>query len=396
MTVAGEHLIDTRRVKGAWWNKLPEDFYKQKYATFLDGINKTKVRGSAAIDILSRTGLATAAMASMAPQLFSPARIQQDIQHYDFYKDCADRGDREEVFPAPPRDVKISRKVVANTRFTPQHAVVEILSFDSPYQTLNPALQEDYKKMHQGVPAVAQHWRHPDGARPTLIFTHGFGVEAFWLNSLFFSFSKLYEQGYDILFHTLPFHGPRRGDANALSGMGYFSHGFSHMNEAFLQGVYDLRIWMNYLEAQGVTAMGATGYSLGGYTTALAACCDERLKFAVPNAPAVLLMDMLMGWPPLNMGIRRMMKKTNMNLAEMRHVTAVHCPLNWDPVIAPERLMVIGGAGDRFTPPQFVNALHKHWQGSLIEWFPGNHLIHFSQPAYMRKMKQFMDEACAS
>lgn len=46
--------------------------------------------------------------------------------------------------------------------------------------------------------------------------------------------------------------------------MGYFAHGFAHMNKAFLQSVHDLRIWIDYLEDQKLRAIGVSGYSLGG------------------------------------------------------------------------------------------------------------------------------------
>lgn len=378
-----------------WWLSLPDSFGQSAFLTDKDSDHKLKVMGSAALDSVVRTGLASSVLAAMAPHMLSPERVQRDIRNLSFYSACADRRNVEEVFPRPPEGIKVTRERIPNSRFLPQNTHAELLRFDSPYQVLNPELRNYFDRKHHGIPAVAQHWRHPGGPRPTLIFTHGFGADAFWLNSLSFSLGWLFKQGYDILLHTLPFHGARMRRSDLLSGMGFFSHGFSHMNEAFLQGVFDLRVWMDYLEEQGVTAIGASGYSLGGYTTALAASCDNRLKFAIPNAPMVLPIDMILGWQPLGWAIRHMMKTNDLSLADLRHMTAVHCPLTWKPVLPAERLMVIGGAGDRFTSPQFVNILHEHWAGSAMHWFPGNHLVHLHQPDYLRLMKQFMDKACA-
>jgi pimeloyl-ACP methyl ester carboxylesterase len=378
-----------------WWKTLPEDFYKNSHMAFNDGRHKNKVRSTAAVDAILRTGLASAVLASMAPYLLSPTKLQKDLKNLAFYKDKVDRGKREEVFERPPANVKVSRKPIPRSRFMPVGVHAEQLRFESPYQAINPGIREDYAKSLDGKQAAAQHWRHPDGSRPTIIFTHGFTADAHWLNSMLFSLTWLYYQGYDILLHVLPFHGARRGSSDWFSGMSYFSHGFAHMNEAFLHGTYDLRIWIDYLEAQGVESIGSIGYSLGGYTTALAASCDDRLKFAIPTSPAVLLVDMIMGWPPFSWAIRRMMKKNGLSLTELRHMTAAHCPLSWDPLLSPERLLVIGGAGDRFTAPQFVNALHEHWTGSDVHWFPGNHLMHLHQPEYLKLIKQFMDKACA-
>lgn len=59
-------------------------------------------------------------------------------------------------------------------------------------------------------------------------------------------------------------------------------------------------------------------------------------------------------------------------------------------MLPPENLLIIAGAGDRFTSPRFVHLPHRHWSGSDI-WFHGNHLLHLRQGQYLRLMKKFMD-----
>lgn len=378
-----------------WWLSLPESFNKTPYMTDVAIKYRLKVQALAAVDGVLRLGLACVVLAGMTPHLLSSRRVKTDIQHLGFYRDLVDQQDREAIFTRPSKAAQISRERLTHSRYFPEGAQVELLRTPSSYQTLNPALRSIFAKSHQHIPATAQHWRHPDGPRPTLIFTHGFLVDSARLNSMLFSLDWFYQQGYDILLHTLPFHGQRRRKADLYSGMGYFSAGFAFMNEAILQGVYDLRVWMDYLESQGITKMGAFGFSFGGYITALTASCDSRLKFAIADAPAVLLIDMILGWSPINLAIRHMMKSNRLNLTELRHMTALHCPLTWQPVLSPERLMVIGGAGDRFTSPQFVNMLYQHWSGSKRHWFPGNHIMHLNQPIYLRRMKKLMDQACA-
>ena len=206
-----------------------------------------------------------------------------------------------------------------------------------------------------------------------------------------FSLRWFYRKGYDVLLYTLPFHGPRRARLDPFSGYGYFAHGFSHVNEAMLQAVYDLRIWMNYLEDSGVPAMGVSGLSLGGYITALTAAVDKRLAFAIPNAPVVSPADMLMEWQPINWLLRYALPKQGLSVADVRHFLALHCPLSYAPLLPPERLLIIGGAGDRFTAPRYVNLLHQHWAGSQLHWFPGNHVLHLHQGQYLKLMKDFID-----
>ena len=208
---------------------------------------------------------------------------------------------------------------------------------------------------------VAQHWQHTDGVRQTLIFIHGVVLDSYLLNSKLFELNWLYQQGYDVLLYTLPFHGYRKEPNDLINGLGFFSRGFAHSNEAMLQSVFDLRILMNYLEQNGVTQMGVMGFSLGGYISALVANVDGRLSFVIPFAPVVFPIDMVVGWPPLSTFIQNIMKKQDWNIQVLRKATALHHAINWKPLIEPYRLMVVGGAGDRFTAPRFVKLLHEHW-----------------------------------
>lgn len=378
-----------------WWQQLPEDFHTRPHYTALDERHPFKVRGTAALDVLLRTGLATAVMAAMAPNLLSPARRERELALMDFYKALADHPDTEQVFIAPPRDVEISRQTPGLLDYQPKGVQrIDLLGFESPYQALNPAVRDAYVRFPHNQRVVAQHWRHADGPRPTLIFIHGYFLDAYWVNSLMFSLRWFHRKGYDILLYTLPFHGSQRGPFDPFSGYGYFAHGFAHVNEAMLQAVHDLRIWMNYLEDSGVPAMGVSGLSLGGYITALAAAVDARLAFAIPNAPVVLPTDMLMEWQPLNWMFRGLLPRAGLSLTDMRHFTALHCPLTYAPRLAASRLLVIGGAGDRFTSPRYVNLLHEHWAGSRMHWFPGNHVLHLHQGEYLHLMRRCMDDAC--
>lgn len=46
-----------------------------------------------------------------------------------------------------------------------------------------------------------------NGPRPTLCVIHGFMADPYWVNSKLLELRWFYEQGYDILLYTLPFHG---------------------------------------------------------------------------------------------------------------------------------------------------------------------------------------------
>lgn len=374
-----------------WWQTLPDDFNRMPCPTPLDAAEPLKVRATAGIDNVLRAGLAVGALASLAPTFLRPGRFEEDWAALDFHRDVAARGDAAAAFPAPPRNVTFSHHKPSLLGYAPRGINTELVGFYSPYQALNPALREAYARHHHCHQVVAQHWRHPAGPRPTLIFVHGYFVSPRWLNSLFFSLRAFYEQGYDILLYTQPFHGDRRAPHEPFNGYGIFGRGFAEANEAILQSVYDLRVWINYLEGQGVRHVGVAGMSLGGYVAALAASCDTRLDYAVSNVPAVVVADMAMEWPLVLPVAKVALGRRGLGLRDLREALAIQCPLTWTPAIDTDRLLIIGGAGDRFTAPRYLRLLHEHWAGSHLHWFPGNHVLHLRQREYLELMLGFMD-----
>lgn len=356
----------------------------------MDAVHPFKVMASAGVDCALRTGLATAVCAAMLPNL-GPRGLAREQALAPFYRDLADRRQRAEVFVSPPRSLPVTAVPQSIPALAAIGATVHQLSFDSPYQALHPEVRADYARRRRNLRAQAQHWTHGDRPRRTLIFVHGYSLDAYWINTQMFSLRWFFRQGWDIVLFTLPFHGKRRERFDPFTGYGFFSRGFAQTSEAMLQSICELRIIMNHLQDQGVPGMGMSGLSLGGYLTALMASVDDRLAFAIPNAAVVSPVDMIMEWPPLSTVLAPLMPLAGLTIQDLRHITALHSPLTWAPVIAPERLLIIAGAGDRFTAPRYQTLLHRHWVGSQLHWFPGNHVVHLHQREYLRLMRQFMD-----
>ncbi len=374
-----------------WWETLPADFYRQHDGTELDAEHPFKVHGTAVVDRMLRTALGSVMAASMVPFFSRRRSMAEEFAHLDFYRALAEQGDVRRSFVKPPAvEVKTSAPRFAHYR--PFGIPAVDLSFRSPFTPLNPAMDAEYLRNTRNQIAHAQHWRHPQGPRKTLIFVHGVIEGWYGLNSLWFALKWFYRRGYDIVQFTLPFHGYRTERRHGVSGIGFFSGGFAHINEAMLQGVSDLRVILDYLFAQGAPSVGISGLSLGGYHAAMLATADPRLAFCIPNSPVVAPIDMALDWQPTGGVLRSMMKLYELGVEQLRGGTAVHCPLTYAaPQLDPERVLVIGGAGDRLTSPRFVRLLHEHWSGSHLHWFPGNHVIHLRQGEYLRRMIRFMD-----
>jgi hypothetical protein len=168
------------------------------------------------------------------------------------------------------------------------------------------------------------------------------------------------------------------------------------LNETFAHAIHDLRLFMQMLREQGSPAIGATGISLGGYTTGLLAALEKDLAFAIPNVPLVSVIDLMKSWFPINQQVKLLNRIYDTDTAGLREITALHSPLTWPCQIPQSGRMIIGGAGDRFAPPKHSHLLRQHWNNCDVHWFPGNHLLHLDQGLYLKAMRDFMRQAFAA
>ncbi|WP_018178055.1 alpha/beta hydrolase family protein [Jongsikchunia kroppenstedtii] len=346
---------------------------------------------TAAADIAFRTGGCITLLASIAPVVIGHTVPARERDNLPFYAELAELGDVDQSFPRPTERVLVrSRPANPFARAMASGGTVENISFESPYQTVNPALNEWWSGFQTNTFAHAQHWRHLDGPRPTLCVVHGFMGSAYLLNAAFFSLSWFFQQGYDVLLYTLPFHGQRAAQFSPFSGHGFFSHGICGLNEAMAQSIHDFRLFADYLESTGVQQIGVTGISLGGYTTALLAATDDRWQVAIPNVPVASIGDLLPGWlpiqPVLDQGLRWGSIDKELTVRALRYSS----PLTYPARVPHDRRFIVVGLGDRLAPPAQSEMLWQHWDHSQLHWFPGNHILHLGQPQYLRAMARFM------
>ncbi len=349
---------------------------------------------SVVVDLALRTGVASIIAAAMVPPFIgavlnrSEARSEPD--HLRFYADLAERKDVSASFRAPITVPRISSRPANPVAEWIANGQVHNIRFDSSFEAVNPALRDRCRRYHRNNVVHAQHWRHSDGPHPTLCVIHGFMGSAYLANGLFLALPWFYRSGYDVLLYTLPFHGRRAEKHSPFSGYGFFEHGLSGFAEAMAQAVHDFRSVIDYLEFTGVDRIALTGISLGGYTSALIASVDDRIQAVVPNVPVVLPEACFDEWFPAN----KLLTLTNRITDTDRELSAAaamfHSPLNYQPLVPWDRRLIITGLGDRLAPPQQAEMLWRHWDRCAFHWFPGNHLIHVSQPDYLRRMTRFM------
>lgn len=371
-----------------WWNHLqptPEAFR-------LSPVDQLQIGAAALFDVCLRTAAASVVVATSAKRALNVAELVRDVQDASMYAKLLDDGRALELYPQPPRNIVFDERTPKSSYFRPDAGECVDLAWRTPFLTYNPRLRERYLAHTNNQVARARYWRHDGPARPTIVLVHGFAAEALRFNERFFQVAWLYNKlGLDVVCFTLPFHGPRRDAGSAYTGQHFVSEGMCWTAEAFRQSVLDFRALLDYLEhRRGAPAVGVSGISLGGYTAALLASLEPRLSFAIPNVPIVSLPDAILEWNPVSALMRAGMLAGNLSIQDVRHRMAIHSPLSFTPVLEKERLMIVGGVGDRLAPPKHASLLWDHWDRPDIHWFPGNHLIHFNQGAYLRHIAKFL------
>lgn len=351
------------------------------------------VDSSAVADIALRTAIASLLATTMLPTLVGGlrggrARAEQD--QLRLYAELASAKDPTLSFPAPTELPRVASRPASPIAEWIAKGNVHNIRFDSSFEAVNPALREQCRGFTRNNVVHAQHWRHDDGPHPTLCVIHGFMGSPYLFNGLFFSLPWFYRSGYDVLLYTMPFHGSRAEKGSPFSGYGFFANGFSGFAEAMAQAVHDFRSIIDYLEFTGVDRIGLTGMSLGGYTSALLASVDDRIQAVIPNVPVVAPDQTVDEWFPANkvVQLRSLLSNTDSELTKA--ATRFSSPLNYEPLVPKDRRLIITGLGDRLAPPEQAEMLWEHWDRCAFHWFPGNHILHVSQPDYLRRMTRFM------
>jgi dienelactone hydrolase len=249
---------------------------------------------------------------------------------------------------------------------------VEHMTFESEFEPFDPEARAAYLDVAPNRLAHAWLFRSPE-PRPTLVCVHGYGGGRPALDARMFEVARLRERlGIDVALFVLPLHGARA--KGRRSGAGFLDADPLWTNAAMGQAVWDLRRLAGWLRAQGAPVVGATGMSLGGYTTALWASLDDRLACAVPVIPAVRLSRIV--WHGFSASRRAALDADGASEALLDEAWATHAPLRHRPAVAVDRALIVGGLADRICPPAEVRELWEHWRRPALHWFPGTHVGH--------------------
>jgi hypothetical protein len=263
----------------------------------------------------------------------------------------------------------------------------EHLTFDSEYEP-NPEEPGRDRWMEYAANRTAHAWvlRHSDGPRPWLICINGYRTGWPLVDMGAFDAPWLHHQlGLNLAFPVQPLHGPR---AEASSGDRVVFSGAMNTVHVAAQALWDIRRLKSWIQlAQGATAVGGTGLSLGGYLLSLLVCFEDDLACAIAGVPEA---DLVRG---MRRNVEAMLppfyEQWGLSWRSLERLHRVVSPLAMEPLVPRERLFIYAGLVDRWVRPGNVKALWEHWGRPEICWYRGGHLSFPIEP----EVRRFVERA---
>ncbi|HEY6560747.1 MAG TPA: YqiA/YcfP family alpha/beta fold hydrolase [Polyangiaceae bacterium] len=221
--------------------------------------------------------------------------------------------------------------------------------------------------------------------RPMAILVHGYMTGQFAIEQRVWPVELLNRLGFDVALFVLPFHGVRSVASRNVPPFPGSDPRIS--NEGFRQAIGDLRDFMRWLRERGHRKIGVAGMSLGGYTAALAATIEPSLAFSIPIVPLASLAD----WARDQGRLGRYPEQSAAQHSALEAVHEVVSPLHREPLISPERMLVIAAKADRITPISHAMRLARHFNARL-QTMPGGHLLQIGRAESFRQVGHFLVE----
>lgn len=253
------------------------------------------------------------------------------------------------------------------------------LTWESISDTFLPELTEAFQATLENRVALARLFTR-SSPRPLAILVHGYMLGRLGVEERVWPIRELDARGFDTAVYVLPFHGRRANPAH--SGRPQFPGLEPRLAcEGFRQAVTDLRELVRWSRGRGHSKVGLMGMSLGGYTVALTATVDSELDFLSPIVPLASLADFALEQGDLPEAPEPRALEHALRERVYRHVSPVHRT----PLIAPERVLVIGAKADRITPISHAKRLASHFRAELLS-FPGGHVLQLGRGEAFRKL----------
>jgi pimeloyl-ACP methyl ester carboxylesterase len=230
-------------------------------------------------------------------------------------------------------------------RFTDQ----KHFSFTSQIQTRWSVNNEVHGRLYR----AGSDWRN----RPAVILLHGWNSESSYARQFPFFSWRLNRYGVNSAMFQLPFHGRRRPSGPGTIN-NFISHDLLNMVEATRQALLDARSLAKWLLEQGCPSVGVWGISLGAWLGGLLACHDPELDFAVLLTP-VPNVELAIRELDFCVPIRTALQQKDVDVSRLNLASI-------QPVIPPERILIVEAQHDIFAPVEVVEEVWKAWNRPAI------------------------------
>ena len=267
-----------------------------------------------------------------------------------------------------------------------QNGSVQVVdaSWPSGFTPYLEAVSERYLRYAENQVAASRLFLHRE-PKPVAVLVHGYLGGQYHVEQRAWPVQWLTRIGLDVALFVLPFHGVRGRVGKRVPPFPGSDPRVT--NEGFRQAMLDLRNLIHWLLARGHREVGVMGMSLGGYTSALAATLEPQLAFAIPLIPLTSLADFARDQGRLG-------SQPEHQHAQHRALDAVHhvvSPLHRPPLIATERILIVGAEADRITPLSHAQRLQWHFKAPLHTWH-GGHLLQFGRSEQFRRIGRMLGE----
>ena len=290
-----------------------------------------------------------------------------------------------DAFFERPTDVHVTTTRVARLRgrLTDDAAGTFDLAWPSDVPAWLPAMRGPLRTRRENLVGRARVYRGGAG-RPVVVCLHGYLGGNFAIEERKFPRDFFFENGIDIALPVLPHHAMR--GARGQGPPPFPSVDPALTNEGFRQAIYDLRVLVAHLRAEGAPWVGRVGSSLGGHTVTLLATLDDDFAFVVPIVPLASVADFArdhgeLGDGPDSTRLYEAFEKAN----------AVVSPYTRPSRVSPTRAFVIGAEGDAITGVSHAERIARHL-GTKVIVAAGGHLLQLWRGPLTRGLAPILSE----
>ncbi len=257
--------------------------------------------------------------------------------------------------------------------------------FPSDYVPFSDDIGAEYLAHERNMTCAVRLFLARRDSRGTAILLHGYLGGMYLVEERIWPIQWFLDRGFNAALFTLPFHGLR---GRPLSQPHFPGSDPRVTIEGFRQAIHDLRRFISWLEDHELGPAGMIGMSLGGYTSALLATVETRLRFVVPYIPLASIARFASDRGRFVGSVAQ--KRRQYELVD--RVYRVVSPLT-RPVQVPRKgRLVVAGRADAITPLDHALMLANHFEAPL-ETFAGGHLMQVGRTRAFQRIGRLLDEA---